>query len=258
MLFLLRCRSLSLYTVFPSQLHALSVALSLIIPIQCVFPSYLPPLFVALLLIIPVQCVFPSHLLAFFYPFLSQYPCTLSFLAIFFLFFLHSCSVSRYVRSFLAICIFTLLLCCSYSLNSASDLARLFHSVLYCCLISLTDFSLHISLAAPCTLWLSLYFFLALSAKSFCDCKFLSTIACASEGTFGESTAAQFLLDDSPHLTSTTSHRDYHLIYVPLFYSVCSIFQHIFSFCLPRSHLSPSHLFYELYQVSVAAWHFFS
>ena len=60
-----------------------------------------------------------------------------------------------------------------------------------------------------------------------------------------------------PHLTSTMSHPDYYLIYVPLFYSVCSIFQHIFSFCLPRSHLSPSHLFYELYQVSVAACHFF-
>ena len=52
-----------------------------------------------------------------------------------------------------------------------------------------------ITLITSCLLWI---FFLALSAKSFCDCKYLSTIACASEGTFGESTAAQFLLDNSP------------------------------------------------------------
>ena len=44
-------------------------------------------------------------------------------------------------------------------------------------------------------LWQSVYFFSALSAKSFCDCKYLSTIACASENTFGESTAAKFLLN---------------------------------------------------------------
>ena len=204
---------ITVHRVFPSQLQALSVALSLIIPIQCVFPSYLHPLFVALSLIIPVQCVFPSHLLAFFIPFFLNIPVR----CVFFLFLLHSRSVSLYVRSFLAICSFTLLLCCSYSLNSASDLARLFHSVLYCCLISLTDLSLHISLAAPCTLRLSLYFFLALSAKSFCDCKYLSTIACASEGTFGESTAAQFLLDDSPPFTF-----DKHDVPSRLLFDICT------------------------------------
>ena len=105
-----------------------------------------------------------------------------------------------YAGFFLANWIFTLLHCCSYSLDSGSDLACLFHSSLYCCLISLhlTDLSLHLSLAASCTLWQSVYFFLALSAKSFFDCKYLSTITCASEGTFGESTVAQFLLDNSP------------------------------------------------------------
>ena len=43
--------------------------------------------------------------------------------------------------------------------------------------------------------------------------------------------------------------------YVHLFYSVCSIFQCMF--CLPLSHLSPSHLFHELYKVSVAVCHCF-
>ena len=109
-------------------------------------------------------------------------------------------SLSLCAASFLSICIFILLCCCSYSLNSGSDLARLFHSVLYCCLLSfsLTDLSSHISLAAFCTLWQSAWFFLALSAKSFCDCKYLSTIACASEGIFVESTTAHSLFDNSP------------------------------------------------------------
>ena len=111
-----------------------------------------------------------------------------------------------YIRFFLAICIFTLLRC-SYSLNSGSDLARLFHSALYCCLISLhfTDLSLHLSLAdSSCTLWQFVYFSwpcqLNLSPGSFCHCKYLLTIACASEDTLGKSTAAKFLLDNSPLL----------------------------------------------------------
>ena len=134
--------------------------------------------------------------------FFFQDPCTLHLSWPFsFFFLLHSRSVSLYTGFFLAICIFTLLRCCSYSLNSGSDLVCLFHSILYCCLISLhlTDFSLHLSLAdSSCTLWQFVNFFLALSAKSFCDCKYVSTIACASEDTFGESTAAKFLLDNSP------------------------------------------------------------
>ena len=124
-----------------------------------------------------------------------------SFLAIFsFLLLLHSRSLSMYAGFFLANWIFTLLHCCSYSLNSGSDLVCLFNSALYCCLISLhlTDLSLHLSLAASWTIWQSVYYFLTLSAKSFCDCKYLSTIACAPEGTFGESMAAQFLLHNSP------------------------------------------------------------
>ena len=128
-------------------------------------------------------------------------PCTLHLSWPFsFFFLLHSRSVSLYTGFFLAICIFTLLCWCSYSQNSGSDLAHLFHSALYCCLISLhfTDLSLHLSLADSGTLWQSVYFFLALSAKSFCDCKYLSTIACASEDTFEESTSAKFLLDCSP------------------------------------------------------------
>ena len=84
-------------------------------------------------------------------------------------------------------------------MNFGSDLARLFHSVLYCCLLSfnLTDLSSHISLAAFSALWISAWIFLVLSAKSFSDCKYLSTIACACEGTFVESTNAHSLLDES-------------------------------------------------------------
>ena len=138
----------------------------------------------------------------YFYFFFSRSLYAAYFLAIFIPFLLHSLSVSLYIGFFLAICIFTLLRC-SCSLNSGSDLERLFHSALYCCLISLhfTDLSLHLSLAdSTCTLWQFVYFFLALSAKSFCDCKYLLTIACASEDTFGKSTAAKFLLDNSPLL----------------------------------------------------------
>ena len=122
------------------------------------------------------------------------------FLAICMLFLLHIRSLSLCAASFPAIRMYTLFCCCSYSLNSGRDLARFFHSVLYCCLLSfsLTYLSLHISLAALCTLLLSEWFFLALSAKSFCDCKYLSTIACASEGTFVESTTAHSLFDNSP------------------------------------------------------------
>ena len=104
-------------------------------------------------------------------------------------------------------------------------------------------------------LWPSVYFFLALSAKSFCDCKYLSTIACASEDMFGESTAAKFLLDNSPlfDMYGVPSRLSDYSLHVHL-HSVCSIFQRMF--CLPLSHLSLYHLFYELYQVSVAACHF--
>ena len=104
-------------------------------------------------------------------------------------------------------------------------------------------------------LWQSVFFFLAKSAKSFCDCKYLSTIAFASEDTFGESTAAKFLLDNSPlfDMYGVPSRLSDYLLHVHL-HSVCSIFQRMF--CLPVSHLSPYHLFYELYQVSVAACHF--
>ena len=96
-------------------------------------------------------------------------------------------------------------------------------------------------------------FFLALSAKSFCDCKYLSTIAYASEDMFGESTAAKFLLDNSPlfDMYSVPSRLLFATCYDVHLHSVCSIFQRMF--CLPHSHLSPYHLFYELYQVSVAA-----
>ena len=106
-------------------------------------------------------------------------------------------------------------------------------------------------------LWQSVCFFLAMSAKSFCDCKYSSTIACASEDTFGESTAAKFLLDNSPLFDKygVPSRLSDYSLHVHL-HSVCSIFQRMF--CLPLSHLSPYHLFYELYQVSVAACHFSS
>ena len=167
-----------------------------------------------------------SFLAIFFFFFFLKIPVRFMFPGHFHsVFFLHYRSVSLYTEFFLAICIFTLSRCCSYSLNSRSDLARLFN------------------------------FFLALSAKSFCDCKYLSTIACASEDTFGESTAAKFYLIIHPYSTYTVSHQDYYSLHVHL-HSVCSIFQRMF--CLQLSHLSPYHLFYELHQVSVAACHFSS
>ena len=200
-------------------------------------------------------CIFPSHFLFFSRSLYVAY-----FLAIFIPFLLHSRSVSLYIGFFLAICIFTLLPC-SYSLNSGSDLAHLFYSALYCCLISLhfTDLSLHLSLADPsCILWQFVYFLLALSAKSFCDCKYLLTIACASEDTFGKSTAAKFLLDNSPLL-------DIYGVPSRLLFATCTstlgmldFSTHVLLTSLPLSYLSPYHLFYELYQVSVAACHFSS
>ena len=179
MLFLLHTRSLSLYTVFILAicmlilLHSRSLSL---------YTEFFLAIFILFLLLSRSISLRNG-----------------SFLASCMLFLLHIRSLSLCAASFLALCIFILLCCCSYSLNSGSDLARLFHSVLYFCLLSfsLTDLSLHISPAAFSTLWLSSWFFLALSAKSFCDCKYLSTIACASEGTFVESTTALFLLDDS-------------------------------------------------------------
>ena len=51
-----------------------------------------------------------------------------------------------------------------------------------------------------------------------------------------------------PYSTYTVSHQGYYSQHVHL-HSVRSIFQRMF--CLPLSHLSPYHLFYELYQVSV-------
>ena len=173
--------------------------------------------------------------------------------------------MALYIGFFLAICIFTLLRC-SYSLNSGSDLACLFHSALYCCLISLhfTDLSLHLSLAdSSCTLWQFVYFFWALSAKSFCDCKYLLTIASASElteDTFGKPTTAKFQLYNSPLL-------DIYGVPSRLLFATCisTLCMLDFStyvlgrmFCLPLSYLSPYHLFYELYKVSVAACHFSS
>ena len=184
-----------------------------------------------------------SFLVILFFLFFSQDPCTLHLSWAFsFFFWLHSHSVSLYTRFF------------------PSHLH--FHSVALLfifpefwkwsgapfpfCIVLLPHFL---------ALWLSVYFFLALSAKSFCDCKYLSTIACASEDTFGESTAAKFLLDNSPlfHMYGVPSRLSDYSLHVHL-HSVCSIFQRMF--CLPLSHLSPYHLFYELYQVSVAACHF--
>ena len=89
-------------------------------------------------------------------------------------FLLHSSSPSLYFVFFLPISMYFLLRClslslytdfslhcCSYFLYSEFDLAHFFHSVLYCC-----------------------FLFLDLSAQTLCDCKYLSTIACASSGTF--------------------------------------------------------------------------
>ena len=118
------------------------------------------------------------------------------------------------------------------------------------CIVALFPCRPFITLITSCLL----YFVLAMSAKSFYDYKFLSTIARASECTFGESTAAQFLLDDSPlfDMQGVPSRLSSLRISV---YSVCSIFQRMF--CLPLSQLSPSHLFYELYKVTVAVCNFF-
>ena len=147
--------------------------------------------------------------------------------------------VSLYIGFFLAICIFI-------HIPWILEMIWRAFSILHCIV---TSFS--------CTLTICI-FLLALSAKPFCDCKYLSTIACASEDTFGESTAAKFLLDNSPlfdmYGVPSRLLSDYSL-HVHL-HSVCSIFQ--LMFCLPLSHLSPYHLFYELYQVSVAACHFSS
>ena len=80
-------------------------------------------------------------------------------------------------------------------------------------------------------LWPSVYFFLALSAKSFCDCKYLSTIACASEDMFRESTAAKFLLDNSPlfHMYGVPSRLSDHSLYVHL-HTVCLFFNACFAY----------------------------
>ena len=151
----------------------------------------------------------------------SRFLFTESFLAICFLSLLHSRSLSLYATSFLALCMLFLLdsrslslyagsfllglvRCLSYSLNSDCVLACLFHSVLYCRLLSLSIWAerlSHVSLAAFSTLSLAsaLFFFLYLWAKSFWDCKYLSTIAWA-EPSFPavESTTELFLFDNSP------------------------------------------------------------
>ena len=185
-----------------------------------------------------------------------------SFLVIFFFFSIFSRSL--YAASFLAIFIFFVTFSFSIPLHWIFPSHLHFHSVALLfifpefwkwsgapfpfCIVLLPHFL---------ALWQSVYFFLALSAKCFCGGKYLSTIACASEDTFGESTAAKFLLDNSPlfDMYGVPSRLSDYSLHVHL-HSVCSIFQRMF--CLSLSHLSPYHLFYELYQVSVAACHFSS
>ena len=127
------------------------------------------------------------------------------FLIICMLFLLHSRSLSLYPASSLAIFILALVCCLSYSLNSGCDLARLFHSTVYCCLflcLNWTELLSNISLSAFWTLSsvsTLLFLDLCLRAKSFCDCKYLSTIAWA-EGTFSiaELPTVLFLHNNSP------------------------------------------------------------
>ena len=140
--------------------------------------SFLVIFFFFFFLKIPVRCIFPGHFHSLFCYILVQYPCTLDFPS-----HLHFHSVAL------------LFIFPEFWKWSGAPFP-------FCIVLlphSYTDLSLHLSLAdSSCTLWQFVYFFLALSAKSFCDCKYLSTIACASEDTFGESMAAKFLLDNSP------------------------------------------------------------
>ena len=158
---------------------------------------------------------------------------------------------------FLDNCIFTLLRCFSYSLNSGSNLACLFHSALFCCPISLqlTDLSLHLSLAASCTLWQSVHFFIALSAKSFCDCKYLSTIVRASEGMFWESMAAQFVLDNSPLFDMRGVPSRLLSLCTSVLFGMLNFSMHVL--LTSFSFVALSSLF-ELHKVSVAVCRFFS
>ena len=152
----------------------------------------------------------------------------LSLLTICLLFLPHSLSLSLYIKFRLAILIhfvlrsrssslnagssraiflLVLLTCFSRSLNSDCVLARFFHSVLYCRLLSLhldwPELLSFISLADFCTLsfvstFVSGCFFLNLRAKSFWDCKYLSTISCAERTLpVAESTTELFVLNNS-------------------------------------------------------------
>ena len=63
--------------------------------------------------------------------------------------------------------------------------------------------------------------------------------------------------DSNNKYICSSKKQDYYSLHVHL-HSVCSIFQRMLCLYLFFSHLSPSHLFYELHQVSVTACHFSS
>ena len=186
MLFLFDSRSLSLNWVFPRNLHADSVWLTLTIPVCWIFPRRLLVLSVTF----------------------SMY--NASSLATFIHFVLRSRSSSLKAASSHAIFLLVLLCCFSYSLNSDCVLARLFHSVLYCHLLSLDWSKLlsYISMAAFCMLsfapsFVSECFLLNQWAKSFWDSRYLSTISCAERTLpVAESTTGLFLPNTSPLLHS--------------------------------------------------------
>ena len=197
---------LLIFRVFSTYLLALFVKFPLIIPVRCFFflticilvlsNTRSLSLYARSFLVICLLFIWLSRSLSLYAGF---------FLIICMLFLLHSRSLSLYSASSLVIFILALVCCLSYSLNSGCDLARLFHSTVYCCLslcLNCTELLSNISLSAFWTLSsVSRYLFLdlCLRAKSFCDCKYLSTIASA-EGTFSiaELPTVLFLLNNSP------------------------------------------------------------
>ena len=130
------------------------------IPVRCIFPGHFHSFFVTFSFSIPVHWIFPSHL--------------------------HFHSVALFIFP---------------EFWKWSGTHFLF------CIVLLPHFlALYRPFITPITGGPQMYivticiFLMALSAKSFCDCKYLLTIACASEDTFGKSTAAKFLLNNSPLL----------------------------------------------------------
>ena len=139
--------------------------------------SFLAIFFFFFFLKIPVSCIFPGHFHSFFCYILVQYPCTLDFSS-----HLHFHSVAL--------------------LSIFPEFWKWSGVPIPFCIVLLPHLlSLYRPFITPITGWLQLYteticmnqFFWALSANSFCDCKYLSTTACASEDTLQHKSANTYV-----------------------------------------------------------------